>query len=81
VVCLGCPPGFPDWLQYFCIDVKDTPESILVQAVVDASAFIHQNVQEGAAVLVHCVYGQSRSVTGVPLFVSLALISYVSPQL
>ena len=44
------------------IDVKDTPESNLIPYMLEGAAFIADNI-DAKGIIVHCVYGQSRSVS------------------
>lgn len=40
---------------------RDLPETILLDSLSQTSRFISENIDGGGSVLVHCVYGQSRS--------------------
>lgn len=63
VISLGCNPVHPQAYSYLSFpDLLDTPETFIIHLLPEAVSFIHERIKHGS-VLVHCVYGQSRSVT------------------
>ncbi len=56
-------PMFPDDLHYLVLDFPDRADQNLLDAFEAAHAFIREAHEAGGAVLVHCMAGQSRSVT------------------
>lgn len=89
VVSLGCSVPAFDGITYLSISsVLDTPETLLLDFFMDTTSFIASCVKESEPVLIHCVYGQSRSATvvcaylvsiGHSLSSSLALLSDKNP--
>ncbi|CAM9913584.1 unnamed protein product [Choristocarpus tenellus] len=85
VVCLGSLPfheGQAD-LRYLVVEVLDLPSENLIAHLDSCVSFIQSGLERGEAVLVHCVYGQSRSAavlaaflmtSGIGLGESLAII-------
>ena len=71
VVSIGCPtPQLPagagSTLALLELPVpKDLPETILLDSLAQTTRFIGKNLHGGGCVLVHCVYGQSRSAAAV----------------
>lgn len=62
VVSCGFNEGyFLDEFKYFCIDINDTPTSLLLPFLPRAVKFIKMAIESGGIVYVHCVHGQSRS--------------------
>lgn len=60
----GAPPTFPDLItNHMRVPVTDDTSSDLLSWLDRTNAFIQQGMDEGAAVLVHCVSGVSRSAT------------------
>lgn len=57
----GVPPSYPHLFNYHIIDVSDVPSEHILPYMLDATDFIHKNIQKG--VLIHCSQGRSRSVT------------------
>jgi dual specificity phosphatase 12 len=66
--------------------LHDAPEAPIAAIFAHTNAFIHAALAAGEAVVVHCVYGQSRSAavvaayllsTGMPLDAALALLDEV----
>jgi dual specificity phosphatase 12 len=56
-------------LQYLCFPhILDTPEAIILHIFTRTTDFITAQHQQGRAVLVHCIYGQSRSATVIVAF-------------
>jgi len=65
IVSIGCDTSdqFPS-LQYLSFPyILDTPETNIISITGQTSAFIKTALDSGDRVLVHCVYGQSRSAT------------------
>ncbi len=56
-------PMFPDDLHYLVLDFPDSADQNLLDAFDAAHAFISEAHEAGGAVLIHCMAGQSRSVT------------------
>lgn len=65
IVSIGCEIGDKspaiDYLSF--PHILDTPETNIIDIVHDTNAFIHKSLSKSESVLVHCVYGQSRSAT------------------
>lgn len=62
IVSCGFNKGyFHDEFKYFCIDINDTPTSLLLPFLPRAVKFIKMAIEGGGIVYVHCVHGQSRS--------------------
>ena len=56
-------------LNYMCFPhILDTPESIILHIFARTSSFIATQLRQQRSVLVHCVYGQSRSAAVVAAF-------------
>jgi hypothetical protein len=56
-------PMFPDDLHYLVLDFPDSADQNLLDAFAAAHEFIAEAHAAGGAVLIHCMAGQSRSVT------------------
>jgi hypothetical protein len=91
VVSLGCTvPRFNN-VDYLCYPLLlDTPETLILDCLPDATRFIADSIKKDASILVHCVYGQSRSCTAVLAYLlfcgqtidsSIALLSERNPSL
>jgi dual specificity phosphatase 12 len=51
-------------VHYLCFPhILDTPEAIILHIFTNTTEFISSYLLDGRAVLVHCIYGQSRSAT------------------
>lgn len=67
IVSIGCeePPiesrGDVHYLGFS--HILDTPESVILHIFARTTEFITSHLQQGRSVLVHCIYGQSRSAT------------------
>jgi hypothetical protein len=62
IVALGCDAAFPDAFDYCCFpSLMDTPETNIMLAIDETIKFIEGKLSSGKKVLVHCVFGQSRS--------------------
>lgn len=61
---MGCEAVYPLKYIYFCdTKIQDLPESPILHVIEQAVVFISEQISKGYSVLVHCVYGQSRSAT------------------
>ena len=63
IVSLGCTPATQyDRIKYLAFpSILDTPETVLLDIFQSTSLFIDEAVKRKQNVLVHCIYGQSRS--------------------
>lgn len=62
------PDHFPGLLQYFSVDLADSPEEDLLSCVDEVVLFIEEALSNGQNVLVHCHMGVSRSASLVVAF-------------
>ena len=62
-------PAFQDQFEYLNLNLRDVPEENIKDILEDCNKFIENAIENGGKVLVHCVYGVSRS--------SSIVISYV----
>ena len=60
-VCECLPPKFPEEFTYKVVEIMDEPSARLSAHFKDTGAFIHEAIQNGGVVLVHCFAGVSRS--------------------
>jgi hypothetical protein len=59
---LGCESTFPSKYHYYCnTTIQDLPESPIFHIFDETITFISEQISQHNPVLVHCVYGQSRS--------------------
>ena len=66
IVSIGCeePPAEnrDSDMHYLCFpNILDTPETIILHIFARTTEFISCQREQGRSVLVHCIYGQSRS--------------------
>lgn len=57
------PNKYPDDFTYLTIDINDEPDVDINRFFTRTSRFIHTAILGGGVVLVHCVFGVSRSPT------------------
>lgn len=86
----GLMPQFDDELEYLCLPLRDAPDERIADFFDASSEFIHQAIQQGGSVLVHCFAGKSRSSTillayllarrGASLLAALTHLRSVRPQ-
>lgn len=90
VVSIGCETGEKaPTVEYLSFPhILDTPETNILNVVDDTNSFIHASLSRDEPVLVHCVYGQSRSATiivayllhtGMTLAEAIALVKAQNP--
>ena len=90
VVSIGCETGEKaPTVEYLSFPhILDTPETNILNIVDDTNSFIHASLLRDEPVLVHCVYGQSRSATiivayllhaGMTLAEAIALVKAQNP--
>jgi hypothetical protein len=59
---LGCESAFPSKYNSYCEPtLQDTPEAAILHIIDETISFITEQISQHNPVLVHCVYGQSRS--------------------
>lgn len=61
VVAAGAEPAFPGAFEYLAVELLDLPWADVLAPAAGVAAFIERALAGGGRVLVHCVYGQSRS--------------------
>lgn len=73
--------SYPSSMSFLCFpNLLDSPESPLLPLLSHTSAFIATSRLEGRAVCVHCVYGQSRSVSVIAAYLLHEIVKYVWNQ-
>lgn len=60
---IGVPESYPQKYTYKTIPLLDTANEDILSQFSDSNAFIHDALQSGGKVLVHCMVGASRSAT------------------
>jgi hypothetical protein len=72
IVSIGCEAAAVDGVEYCSFpDLLDMPETNLLVIFERTTAFIAAQVASGKQVLVHCVYGQSRSASVIAAYMVL----------
>ena len=63
IVSLGCHAAYSsNFHSYSCLTLQDSPESPILHVIEEVIPFLIEHITKKNSVLVHCVYGQSRSV-------------------
>lgn len=65
VICaiLGVSPRFPKQMRYTCVPIRDVETEDVYRYFDQVADLIHEDLKQERAVLVHCRFGVSRSVT------------------
>ncbi|CAM9189246.1 unnamed protein product, partial [Ectocarpus fasciculatus] len=72
VLSIGCEPDHFDGIEYCAFpDHLDMPETNLLSVFPSSTQFLSAQLALGRKVLVHCVYGQSRSSATITAFLIL----------
>lgn len=91
VISLGCTVPHHEPVEYLGISsLLDTPEALILNILPETTDFIATALKDGVNVLVHCVYGQSRSCTVIVAYLlslghslesSIALVTKNNPSI
>ena len=57
----GLDPAFPNDFKYLNLGLRDIPKENIQKVLDECNEFIDDAIQNGGRVLVHCVFGVSRS--------------------
>lgn len=77
----GLAPRYPDDFKYKIVPLIDSPIESIVDYFDDTNDYIQKTINDGGNVLVHCMYGASRSATIIAAYIIYKGKGNVKPEI